>query len=94
MPALHLSLPAGLAVREWDDDGVVYDARHARTHLLDAASALVMVVLRDAAGAMTREDVITAVVGDAGSADGAARHAAAQAVQELLDLGLIDAVSA
>ncbi|MCK6433826.1 MAG: hypothetical protein HUU30_20450 [Burkholderiaceae bacterium] len=94
MPEPRLALPAGLAVREFDDDGVVYDARHARTHLLGAASVLALTLLRDAAAPLSRPDLIAAIVGEESPADATARSAAEDAVQELIDLGLLDRVAA
>lgn len=94
MPEPRLALPAGLAVREFDDDGVVYDARHARTHLLGAAAVLALTLLRDAAAPLSRRDLVDAIVGEESPADARVRSAAEFAVQELIDLGLVDWVAA
>ena len=94
MPEPRLALPAGLAVREFDDDGVVYDPRHARTHLLGAAAVLALTLLRDAAAPRARRDLITAIVGEELPTDAPVRNAAESAVQELIDLGLVDWVAA
>jgi PqqD family protein of HPr-rel-A system len=94
MPEPRLALPAGLAVREFEDDGVVYDPRHARTHLLGAAAVLALTLLRDAAAPLSRPDLIAAIVGEEVPADAPMRSAAESAVQELIDLGLVDRVAA
>lgn len=92
MPETRLAVPSGLAVREWDVDGVAYDPRHARTHLLGAAAVLALTILREAGAPLTHSELVAAVAGDDVPGLALAHESAAAAIQDLIDLGLIDRV--
>ncbi len=76
------------------DTSTVLNLTLAIASLLGAAAVLALTLLRDAAAPMARPDLITAIVGEELPTDAPVRNAAESAVQELIDLGLVDWVAA
>lgn len=85
---------AGLRLRQWDDELVVYDARQARTHLLDAGAADVLQCLLQSPTALSLAELAQALLADpAGQAEALTddeRAGLAACVDELSRLGLVE----
>ena len=83
---------SAIALRQWDDEVVVYVGGRAHTHLLSATAGSVLLGLIDATGAMTLQTLFASAFGEAAGATMTAdEQAALRAVlNEFEQLGLVE----